>query len=1037
MTGSNYLVNIVELQNVVTSATGLNPLDQLTYDINNLQQMVDFTQKRIFTNIISKFDATPIQVTDDINLSNVNLYQNGVLFSGSGVGGSGGTVNISSGGSAIILTSTTSISSSAISFNVGGRPVFSFDGQGRALYFDASGLGNRFWVSSATLVADQFRFGGAAAGAAVGKYLEATDTDGNATWSYVSTVTADGTGAMLGLSSSGIYIRTGTTGATVRDAGRIDSNRNWYLGQPALTGNADLQSGSNDFTVIGGKLRYQGGGIPTAGAFLVVTDSYGTVALSSIAAGPSSFVVGDQIQSGTLNVRTSAVSQLVTITSGYNELARFTSTGFLGLSNSSPQATLDVGGSAIIRSSLTVGPGTSGTDYVFTTADTSGKGVWGEPTRLFHSSGSNLNELRVNTSTNAISAVLNGLPILYFSTSKALLGITGPYTLDVSGTVTASYFSGRNSAKPISFILGPGGQEAMNIAAGTGNVGIGLSSGSNKFSVAGSGLFIGNLTVASNLIVQSNVTVNGGITTGSLVAGAIAGNGNGITNIQTYNVGFGSNQLNVFQTQTRADINTLQTSQSTLSTVVFSTINALNLNGGLSFFSTLSSYIVQASNSLSANIGLGAGAVVSSYSTCVGVAMIAQFSTLSSYIVTNTVQFSTLSSAILTTSLSDRAYASTIAFSTASTLITIGISTVLSTGFSVTGPLSLYNNVTLQNNAKFWLSSGSKVGIGYKFGQDLSGALDISGLIYSRGLRSIQSPFTLGVGTSTTAKLIAGGYSPSSGWRLNVVGDIDISGQLFRNGALYTLDGRPDPYWTHNGSNIFFNDGAVGIGVTSPVYPLDVAGRIRCFGVDVIQGPGPLVSTPQGQYVSPWQYQQSNIYYNLGGAAVGTGISSVPYGVFLDISGESRFRNGRTYMSTLGVNVPYGSTLSATAEIFGSLHVSTITVDSTGIFGGRVTARDFLSLSDQRYKSHIELLSNSIPLLQGIRGVRFSWKDSGTHDIGLIAQEVQEMIPEAVSGSFESGYTVAYDKVIPVLVEAVKSLHTRVDILERSMNEHR
>jgi hypothetical protein len=1023
MTASNYLVNIVELQNVVTSATGLNAVDQLTFDLNNIQQMVSFAEKRIFTNVISKFDRTPIQVTDDINLSNVNLYQNGIVFSGSGTSGGAGTINVSSGGTAIILRSTTSGVSTAISFNVGSRPVFTFDGLGRALYYDASGLGNRFWISSATLIADKFRLG---SNGAPGKFLEAIDTSGNATWNYVSSLSSDGSDqASVNISSSGIFFRTGTQGP---DAGRIDSNRNWYLGAPAVLGNADLQAGSNDFTVIGGPLRYQGAGTPVVGDFLYVTDSYGTLGLSSFGSGSglSSFVVGDQIQSQNLTVRTDGNAQIVTVTSGYNEILRLTSSGFLGLSNSDPQATLDVGGSAIIQNELTINSGAQ-PDYVFKSVNSDGLGQWAEPTRIFQ--GTTLNELAIDSSTTRITGKLNGQPLFFFNVSAAKLGVSTSYNLDVSGRVFANSFASQNATSPIQFFFGSNGRQALYMDPLTGNLGLGSSTPSVKLTVEGSGYFNGNLGVNSNLTVNNNATINGNLLVTNVAAGTLSGSGPGITNIQTYNVGFGSNQLNTFQGVTRSNIYDLQVSQSTLSTTVFSTIASLNLNGGLAFFSTLSSYIIQASNNLSASIGPGAGAVVSSYSTCVGLAEAAQFSTLSSYIIRNTVQFSTLSSAILTTSLQDRAYASTIAFSTASTLTTVGISTTLSTGFAVTG------NILLYKAAKLWLSSASAIGIGYKTGQDLSGAIDVSGLIYSRGLRGFTSSFGFGVGTSTTTQLIAGGYSPGCGWRLNVIGDVDISGQIFRNGALYSLTGRPDPYWTRNGSAVFYNDGAVGIGVTSPTYPLDVAGRIRCFGVDVVQGPGPSASTSQGQYISPWLYQQSNIYYPLGGVGIGTGVSSVGYGVFLDVSGQSRFRNAATFVSSLGVNIPYGSTLTATADIAGSLHAAALNIDTIGNFGGRVTARDFLSLSDQRYKTEIETLDKAIPILQSIRGVRFRWKDSEIRDVGLLAQEVRNMVPEAVSGDLESGFTVAYDKLVPVLIEAVKSLHARVVSLERHFKE--
>ena len=86
---SPFLVNLIELNNTITSADGLTPLNVVSNAVTDLQQMVNFSQKRIYTNIISKYDTTPIQVTDDINLSNANLYQNGSLFTGSGSGGSG------------------------------------------------------------------------------------------------------------------------------------------------------------------------------------------------------------------------------------------------------------------------------------------------------------------------------------------------------------------------------------------------------------------------------------------------------------------------------------------------------------------------------------------------------------------------------------------------------------------------------------------------------------------------------------------------------------------------------------------------------------------------------------------------------------------------------------------------------------------------------------------------------------------------------------------------------------------------------------
>lgn len=347
MVGSNYLVNIIELQNVITSATGLTPIEQVQQEVNALLTMVNVDQKRLFTNVISRFDTTPIQITDDLNLSNASLYQNGILFTGGGTTTSGGVTNISSGGTSITLTNTTSGLSTAMGFDIGGRSVFSFDGQGRALYFDASGLGNRFWVSSATLIADSLRVGG---NPTPGMVLTAISTTGLTKWDYLSTVRTT-QGNSVNLSSAGVFFHTGNL--LSQDAGRIDSNRNWYLGKPSLTGNNDL-IGSNDFTVIGGKLRYQGGGTPVAGQVLSVADSLGNVVLSNVAAGSlSSFVVGNQIQSGATSVTTNGTSQSITFTQASTELARITGTGRLGIGTTTPSANLDVNGNGVFSGSIT------------------------------------------------------------------------------------------------------------------------------------------------------------------------------------------------------------------------------------------------------------------------------------------------------------------------------------------------------------------------------------------------------------------------------------------------------------------------------------------------------------------------------------------------------------------------------------------------------------------------------------------------------------------------------------------------------------
>ena len=77
--------------------------------------------------------------------------------------------------------------------------------------------------------------------------------------------------------------------------------------------------------------------------------------------------------------------------------------------------------------------------------------------------------------------------------------------------------------------------------------------------------------------------------------------------------------------------------------------------------------------------------------------------------------------------------------------------------------------------------------------------------------------------------------------------------------------------------------------------------------------------------------------------------------------------------------------------------------------------------SDRALKTNIKTLGNALELVAGLRGVEFDWKSDGRRDVGLVAQEVQDVIPEAVHGQ-PGSLGVDYAKLTAVLVEAVKDL---------------
>jgi hypothetical protein len=68
-------------------------------------------------------------------------------------------------------------------------------------------------------------------------------------------------------------------------------------------------------------------------------------------------------------------------------------------------------------------------------------------------------------------------------------------------------------------------------------------------------------------------------------------------------------------------------------------------------------------------------------------------------------------------------------------------------------------------------------------------------------------------------------------------------------------------------------------------------------------------------------------------------------------------------------------------------------------------------------------------MLNQLRGVKFTWKENDEKSVGVIAQEVEAILPELVKGE-EGDKSVNYSGLVGVLIEAVKELSARVEELE-------
>ena len=99
---------------------------------------------------------------------------------------------------------------------------------------------------------------------------------------------------------------------------------------------------------------------------------------------------------------------------------------------------------------------------------------------------------------------------------------------------------------------------------------------------------------------------------------------------------------------------------------------------------------------------------------------------------------------------------------------------------------------------------------------------------------------------------------------------------------------------------------------------------------------------------------------------------------------------------------------------------------------GNITAYSTTTASDRNLKENIVTIQNPFDILNAINGVTFDWKKDGSASAGVIAQEVEAVMPSAVkeAGIEEKHKVVDYNQLIGVLVEAIKELKEEVETLK-------
>ena len=134
--------------------------------------------------------------------------------------------------------------------------------------------------------------------------------------------------------------------------------------------------------------------------------------------------------------------------------------------------------------------------------------------------------------------------------------------------------------------------------------------------------------------------------------------------------------------------------------------------------------------------------------------------------------------------------------------------------------------------------------------------------------------------------------------------------------------------------------------------------------------------------------------------------------------------------------VTFNDGLSTTSDVqFESLGVG---VAATGASGEIVATGDITAYysSDERLKDNITPLSNALDKINQIGGYEFDWNSDSSHsghDVGVIAQEIEKVLPEVVVDR-DTGYkAVRYDKIVALLINAIKEQQLQIDELRSKL----
>jgi len=635
------------------------------------------------------------------------------------------------------------------------------------------------------------------------------------------------------------------------------------------------------------------------------------------------------------------------------------------------------------------------------------------------------------TSTSVIGGIASVTQL--YVTGITTLGVVTSGNIYSIGIVTATQFSTGSTGIGINTdtISGP---EIIYIDPSP--VGVGTTSGIVRIKgdlyVDGTQFIVNSTTIE---LADFNVGIASTVGTNLLLDGA--GIGIGSANIRktfTYNnsantlessIGLGVTSGGSFKTGT----STVLTSTTLGSTVVNSSLTSVGTLSKLDVGNVNSTGIITA-NTFVGNVGYSQTAGIATYATKSGVStdVIGGIASVTSLFV-GTTGISTLG----TVKISSGIITSTTG--TAVTFFGTFVGTASTASFATTA-FTLNNRTESQFNVSFAQTAGIST-----FAQKSGVSTDVIG-----GIASVTSLFvnTSGISTLGTVKISSGIITSTTGTAVTFFGTFvgTASTAGFAQTA-FKLDGF-DPtnlnvsFASTAGIATFAQKSGVStdvIGGIASVTSLFVnTTGISTLGTVVISAG--IITATSGGIVT---------YFGDGSKLSNTGAS-----ISTNTTNQAQFI---TYVTGTGSTSGFGVTTTGLVfnpssnslgigttnptsklTVQGNISVSGFSTFSGDVFvTGIITATDYNSASDIRLKENIQKIDNPIDKIIRIEGVTFDWKSNNKSSMGVIAQNIEKVLPQLVYG--EDSKTVNYNGIIGLLIECVKTQQEQIDNLNRRLDD--